>query len=672
MKEGLWEDHEGSNEPTKVVETEPAPRIWSDTEGQAALETTRRKQGTRRAQRPIHRVRGYVRPTAILFIALFVADAIYVGVRLPAPLLATNRELTSGAGALSEGRLSEAGRSFEDAFDAANLAQRLTDRPSVAFSSLVPRIGPDARALRGLADSGKLAAQAGVEATELGRLLGVTPDELSTSIYEAGQVKFESLESAVPLIAKIDAFLNEAATILGNLRPPNLSPLRAAFEIADAQIGAASSTATKFHALFTALPQIFARDTQKRYLLLFQALGEARATGGVVGTYGILEASDGEIRLGKIGPAKAFSSTPIDPVEPPPGFTIAYGEFALSQWPQANTSPNFPVVAEVFLRMYEELRGESLDGVISMDPIALEHLLRGAQPLRGRGLDVEIRSDNVARVIMVDSYTELTNKEQDVFLGDVVGSYWRQVQSGDVETTATARGLVDAVAEQHLRIYLRDPAATDAINELGADGGLIDEPSGSQLIFHNNYAPNKVDYFLDRSVDTEIEVTPDGDALVETTFYMDNKAPKGPPSALLGDSDIRPGTNRMALHFLLPMGAEASSLMINGTPRSLFLFEDAGHPVVWDVLEIPPGGQAQATLLYTVRDFATLAGPGNGLSFKLLSQPGARPESYSLTVTAPGGFVIESASGSGEASSTFHEDGLLRGHATFDLNFVEE
>ena len=335
-----------------------------------------------------------------------------------------------------------------------------------------------------------------------------------------------------------------------------------------------------------------------------------------------------------------------------------------------NESPHFPVVSEVLLSIYENKKGLRPDGVIAMDPLALGHMLEGMEPLRAEGLDVDVTSENAAQIILHDSYLEFPTREShNRFLGDLIGTFWTRVQDGDIDPGPFARGFAKAVRTQHLKIYSERPAEQDALSRLDAEGDYSDEGDHVQMLFHNNYGANKVDYFLERQVDTSVRLQEDGGAHVTVSVDLTNNAPAGPPSDLLGRLEFKgyePGFNGMFLNLLLPREATVYRFLQNGEQSPYILDVDDGFPVAWDLVELDPGESANVTVRYRVPSVFEETPRGARYRLKLLPQALARPDSYSVTVYPPLDMELVD---DGSGSST---DGVLRMEGLLEEELVVE
>jgi hypothetical protein len=345
---------------------------------------------------------------------------------------------------------------------------------------------------------------------------------------------------------------------------------------------------------------------------------------------------------------------------------------ALEQWEQVNVSPNFPAVSSVLLEMYEASTGKRLDGVISMDPIALAHLIRATGPLSADGMEVAIRPHNAARVLLHDSYFAFApdQRARDAYLVGLVDDFWRRLSGGSLDVDALVRGAVRSARGRHLAIYSREGREQQALVNLGLDGGFSRYGPNVQLVFNNNAAANKVDYYLRRSIHTEVRLSEIGDASISTRVILRNYAPKGPPSYFLGPGikGDPAGMNRMLLGFLLPQGSKQVTMQVDGRGRRYFRGRDGGYPVVWDVVEIPPGQRRTVEVGYDVQSLG-LTTDDPTLAMTLLPQPSQTPANYSIKVCGPSGYKLRSSLGDiDDKVLVFH--GSMRTEVTFDAQIL--
>src|SRR5690606_24264615 len=116
----------------------------------------------------------------------------------------------------------------------------------------------------------------------------------------------------------------------------------------------------------------FFTKTPKTYLLIFQNYDEARATGGFIGTYGVLKVSNGKIDKLKIESIYNLDGQLFEDIAAPGPFQPAIPKWGIRD---ANWFADFPTSADKLLYFYEKV-GETADGVIATTPQIFSELLK--------------------------------------------------------------------------------------------------------------------------------------------------------------------------------------------------------------------------------------------------------------------------------------------------------
>jgi hypothetical protein len=209
--------------------------------------------------------------------------------------------------------LAGAQRSFASALQDAEAARGATGHPAFALASLLPPLSDDLNAVDVLADVAGNTARAGISVVDGADALGAGDEELAGTVFREGRIRFDALEQAGPFLEDAASQLEESAEMLSALANPRFGVVRDALAQARDRVGEAHGSASRAQILFDALPGLFGRGESRRYLLAFQSPSEARATGGLIGLYGILSAEDGRIRLDDI----SYIGDLLRPTPPP-------------------------------------------------------------------------------------------------------------------------------------------------------------------------------------------------------------------------------------------------------------------------------------------------------------------------------------------------------------------
>lgn len=588
-----------------------------------------------------------------VIVLLLLADGAYAAFRVGSGLDSARDHFEAGAEALGQEDLVTARAEFEAAHELTMSAADMRDHPGFSLGTRLPFIGADVRVMETLARGGELVAGAALDVIEAGESADA-PGGLASAFYRDGGFRLDAIRSAEPFIDDAADALSEAEQLVFAAPEPRLGILADAVRSAQERIRDVSETLTSTRALMASLPSLLGGDETRSYLLMFQTPSEARGTGGLFGLYGVLQARSGRIDVRNIHPIRELMRPyPAEEVDAPDWFTRRYQRFeALLNSSQTNLSPHFPTVAQVMLDLAEEISNSHFDGVLAMDPLAMEEMLGSTGPIEVAGSPITLTNENAAQVLLHDAYFEFEEQQaQERFLRKVVEAFWDRFADGELDP----QSVIAAVAAKHIKWYSVDDEEQRSL-VLGRVGDDFTRAGDNvQFVYHNNRGVNKVDYFLDREIETEIELTEAGEAMVTTTISLENDAPDGPPSYSLGPGleGDPPGLNRMYLNAIIPKGARVIDFAVNGRTRRPQLESEIGYPVAWDELEIEPGRRADVMVQYYLRDAFE---PGG--TFEMIFYPHAavRPDHLRVLVEGPGGMhLTPQGLGTGVGSSVILE-----------------
>ena len=657
MGDGLFRDDEGRPWEEPGPAHPPPPPPPEDRRGPVPVR--------RRPEAGLGRYAG----TAVIFtLLLLLADAVYVGWRVGGSLEAAAASLSRAAEEGSNGRIEEASVAARDALEQGNAAVAAIRHPAAVVASLVPGLGDDVRAVAALGDASVLAADGAAHALEAATALRV--NEGSVGILDGTTVDLEAVEAALDPIGRAEQLVAEASSLADQAAPADIGPVADAVAEARTALADASERVTRANLLLQILPGVGGVRGARHYLLAFQAPSEARATGGLIGSIGIIRAQEGRFELQEVAPIARVFPRGVPKVKAPAWFASNYGpQDALDEIRQLNVSPNFPVVAQLLGDMAAQETAAPIHGVIAIDPVGLGMLLRAVPPIEQEPFG-RVDATNAVDVLGRAVYTAFPNEEeQNEFFARLVDSFWASMGKRSADAAELARSISQAASSGHLKVHFTGAEEQAAVSALGVGGDYTSAGRNPQLVFHNNYAANKVDYFLRRRVSTHVRLNQDGSADVTVTVELANEAPDGPPSVLLGPAlnGDEPGLNRMALNLLLPEGAVAGPTVTPTGTHEPFTYSDDRAPVVWDIIEIGPGTSQTVKFSYTIPVATTTVGSTRRFELSLVPQATVTPDDYSLVVTANAGYELQTETASGPA---IRLQGVLDRPVTFSAEVV--
>jgi hypothetical protein len=550
-----------------------------------------------------YRVRRWALVLLVLAVLLLLGDAIWAGARAAGALRDTRVHLRDGRDALLAGDTRAAGASFDAAADAAASATGALGEPGPRAASWLPVIGDDVDAVRSLARAASGAAEAGGALSGAAEAVGW--DGESVPGYEPGAVDLDAAEAAQADLERSAELLGEAQGTLDEIDPGGLvGPLRAAFVEARAEVTRSARLAHRAAGVATLLPSLLGGEEKRSYLLVAMNLSDPRGSGGYPGSYGIILAKDGRIRLTDFAATSTLGS--VDPVDPPRPDARRYARFgALTHFISTTYPPDWPTSAELFLRMWEASGRPPVDGAIGVDAVFLARLLAAA----GGSVSVpmwpeEITEDNAVRILGRDTFETTDSTESNRLQTAIGGALWEAVLSRPLGANALGSAMSRSVAGRHLQVYVRDSEDQAMLHELGATGEM-ELGERDVMVTMSGITPNRAGYFAETSIDASVEEVDPGGARVELTITVENTAPKGPQSILLGfeGNGYPVGTYAALVDVFLPASATDIGSEVDGQPGLQLIEEEFGRPVVLQAIDVPPGSTAELRIRYsTPRD----------------------------------------------------------------------
>jgi Protein of unknown function (DUF4012) len=381
-----------------------------------------------------------------------------------------------------------------------------------------------------------------------------------------------------------------------------------------------------------------------RYLMAFQNPAELRGTGGIIGLYGILESAPSGPRLRDVESTEALRRRLSKRVALPPDLAGSYEPFGFDgDWRQVNVPPDLPTVGRVILGLYRPSHGRKLDGLIVIDPLAAAEILRVAGPVvvAGQRLD----ADDLPKATMVDAYAryEKNPLARKRFLAAAARQTVQRMAGVAVERPIeSAHALGAAIRGRHLQIYSSNQNTEEVLRQLGAAGSTAGPAFGDYLLpIGINEAGNKLDVFLDRRIRYDVQIQPDGGAMVEASVTLHNRAPAiGLPRAIIGPYDRRfkAGENRQFQELYVAEEYGLMNATVDGRRIAAYAIRDSNGLMLGRELSVHSG--QSSTIDYRLKRTAAVQVEGERIKYRLLirPQPRARADFLAISISAPAGW----------------------------------
>ncbi len=496
---------------------------------------------------------------------------------------AGEQELTGARAALAARDLDLAHSRAQQAAEHLERADGAAGSVPFAVASLVPVVGDDVRGVRTLATSSHAAA-AEVVVPSLGAARAFLAAQEQAP---AGAVDLVALRGAGDVVAgaaatsarlRADVEGVDATAMVPPLEQRTLDAVAALVELDD-QVRRADG-------LLAVLPGALGADGPRSYLLAAQNLAEARPTGGIVGSWALLEVDGGAVSLLETGANDDLESLRGRLPELPEEVLALYGQdLALS--PNVNLVPDFPVAAGLLSEVWTAQGRPAPDGVVGIDVVALARVLGATGSVEVPG-GPPLTRENLVQVVQADAYRTFADDDaaRRAYLSAVMVGVFDSLLEADWGDPAVGQAVGRSLVDRHVQLWSADPQVQEALVGAGVAGHLPDaDVATDQVRLHlTNIDASKLDQYLRVAVAARCDDGP----LVEVS--LDYAPPPTLPDYAQSHLDgLDPFSHRVTLSLLLPPTRGLAGLTVDGATQDVAVDPLRGWQVVRTSVDLAPG-----------------------------------------------------------------------------------
>ncbi|MEO6468907.1 MAG: DUF4012 domain-containing protein [Acidimicrobiia bacterium] len=345
-----------------------------------------------------------------------------------------------------------------------------------------------------------------------------------------------------------------------------------------------------------------------KYLLLAANNGEMRAGSGMLLSVGVLTMDKGQFSLGEMKSVAEYELAP-GAVPVTGDFGARWGWLEPTQdWRYLAMSPQFDVTGSLAAQMWKAKTGESVDGVLALDAVAMKALVKASGPVDVDGTRID--TENVVREILFEQYQDSAQDLGDPE-SDLPANQARRERNGVI-----ARAIVDqldrvgwdiadlvddlraAARGRHLLFWSGIPEQQRAWRAAGVAGIL---PHDGFMVSLENRGGNKLDQFLGVGATVSHRAVAAGSE-VTAQITVTNLAPSvGVSRYVQGPypfSDLVAGEYQGILAINMP--AVARNATLDGVTKIVAAGADGSTRVVGGNMRVLRGETKQYTLRFTV------------------------------------------------------------------------
>lgn len=529
----------------------------------------------------------------VVFVALFA----WVGIRglMAQSHLDAARNEASGLPALVASDPAAAADAAREISAETSAARELTSDVGWRAASTLPWVGPQLAAVSTLAASADDVATKAldplVQVASTLDLAAFAPVDgaISTAPFvemrDAAALASAGTRAAADSVAAIDL-----GSLLGALRTPTSDASELLGTVADATEALANASVL--------LPRMLGSDGPRDYLVIVQNNAEWRSLGGNPGAMVLIHTDGGAMTLTEQDSSTGFPilSRSIMPLDE--GLLAVTGESPGRWFQNVTEATDFSVAARLAKEFWTQKHGGELDGVISIDPVALSYLLAATGPVTLPTGQV-LTSENAAQQLLNQVYIDYPPEMHDAFFAGAASAVFEAVSSGAAQPGPLLEALARAGGEGRLLIWSAHDDDQAVLDGTTLQGGLpvTDSSTTGFGVYVNDGTGSKMDYYarLDTSV-AWCGAGADGNALAALTVTISNDATEAVADTawyIHGDGifGVPPGTARTVAYIYLPEGATVAGSRASESRSIGTAMHDGREVLIWTV-DLPPGTSA--------------------------------------------------------------------------------
>ncbi|WEV42222.1 DUF4012 domain-containing protein [Bifidobacterium sp. ESL0682] len=258
--------------------------------------------------------------------------------------------------------------------------------------------------------------------------------------------------------------------------------------------------------VFQVLPDFLGANQQRNYAITAMTTSEARSSGGLIGSVGVLTTDNGKITIGKFRPNAEYQAYGMAKVSPSESAIFRqWGPMHQSLVMQDLAScPDTQRLAENVNSVWKRTpwgMKQPIDGVIAMDPVYLQAMIKLSGNVTlddGRVLT----GDNTAQFLLNTIYKEYPPSQQDSYFGQVAAksttSLFANMNVSKMMGLMSVSGQM--AAGRHLSMYAFD----SNIESEFASSGLTahtpnDEAKPTIGVYSNEQNASKMDWYIHKT-----------------------------------------------------------------------------------------------------------------------------------------------------------------------------
>lgn len=471
------------------------------------------------------------------------------------------------------------------------------------IAELIPVLGQNLTGVRYVAESiDDIVQDVAVPAVSL-----ASSFDVSARDPETGGFDLAPINDAKTIVASAQTVMADSLQKLGTIdTSATVGPVSAAVKKLDGMLVTVSAAVDGAAPLLNIAGPALGQDGARNYILAFQNNAESTALGGSAASFSVLSADRGAVAItDQASSADFLNRDPVDVAVDQSAIDL-YSDYLVTHSNTATSRPDFPTAGPILKAYFQRDRGIDVDGVISVDPLALSYMLNATGPITLSTGDV-LSSDNAVSLLLNEVYFRWDSYEEpekvDAFFSEAASAILTKVLSGDFDFAKMATAISKGVDQGSIMAWFSNPDEQALLDGSRLQGALPKDNAEETVVgvYYQDTSASKIDYYLNTATKTSTDMcsAPDAPTFSTSTTLKSNLTdaqqadlPDYVKSFTLGD------VFRTAVFVYGPVGTTLTSATVDTAGFSTTWdasTTDLGRPVAKFMVYLAPGESSTVT-----------------------------------------------------------------------------
>lgn len=483
-----------------------------------------------------------------------------------------------------------------------------TADPTWRLAELIPTVGPNLYAVRMLAESANdIIVNVASPGVDIAASLDLSERDPATGGFDLAP-----LTEAKVVAADAGPVFSDSVTRINSIdTSATVGPLSDVVDQVGGIVRQAAPLAESAEPIVNLVSAAMGQQGPRNYLLAFQNNAESTALGGSAASYTLMHTDNGAVSIADQANSGDFQEfVPVDvPVDQ--SALDLYGPYLIDHVNTSTSRPDFPTAASIMQAFWARDRGSNVDGVISLDPIALALMLDATGDITLTSGDV-LTSDNALALLTNGIYVRYPDNEDqpkaDAFFAEAAATIVGKVMTGDFDVAAMIKSVSTGVEQGDIMMWSSNPDEQAALDGFKIQGKLpvTNDESTSIGVYYRDTSASKMDFYLNTATTTTSDIcaapeSPTFTTTVTLTSTLTAEQSRSLPE-YVASRDWGGSKFRTEVFVYGPVGASVAGLTVQkeglDTGRSVST-TDLGRPVASFYAYLAPGQSTTVDVSFT-------------------------------------------------------------------------